>query len=159
MALIEYKDITTSLLRYSAEVAERIKTKYNFDITPIDFDTYADDAKLPQGDLVGWSQWSIEQPNEQVGFYLLGGIGFSVINDTNLTRLNMYYIDEILDDINSKCPPIPIYKGNETTEIKVGEFSFSKEFEITDVATKNARSYKFLSVTLLSVQAIKWHQV
>lgn len=158
MALIQYKDVATSLLRYSAELAERIEAKHNLKLTAIDFDAYADDAKLPEGDLVGWTQWAIDQPQDRIGFNLTGGIGFAVVNDTNLTRLNMLYIDEILEDINSKCPPIGIYKGNEATLIKVGEFAFSGEFEITDVATQGSRSYKFFSVTLLSEQAIKYHK-
>lgn len=159
MALIEYRDIATSLLRYSADLAARIKQKYNLDLTPVDFDAYADDSKLPEGDLVGWSQWEINQESDQVGFYLMGGIGFSVVNDTNLTRLNMYYMDEILEDINSKCPPIRILKGNEGTEIELGQFAFSGGFDITDVETKGSRSYKFFAVTLLSEQRIKYHRV
>lgn len=159
MALIEYRDIATSLLRYSADVAERLKQKYNFDLTAVDFDAYADNAKLPSGDLVGWTQWEINQESQQVGFYLVGGIGFSVVNDTNLTRLNMYYIDEILQDINAKCPPIPIFKGNQNVALKVGEFAFSGGFDITDVGVEGSRSYKFLTVTLLSEQRLKYHRV
>lgn len=158
MALIEFRDVATSLLRYAAELATRIEQEYQHKLTAVDFDAYADDAKLPMGDLVGWTQWAVDQEDSQIGFNLTGGIGFSVINDTNLTRLNMWYMDEILKDINSKCPPIPIYRGNQDVEEKVGEFAFSGGFEITDVATKNARSYKFYSVTLISEQALKYHK-
>lgn len=157
--LLQYKDIATSLLRYSADVADRIKRKYGFDLTPVDFDTYGDDGVLPEGDLIGWSNWSLIQAHEDVGFSIEGGIGFSVVNDLNLTRLNMHYIDEILLDINSKCPPINIYEGAIEVEQIVGHFAFSGAFEITNVTTNKGRSYKFLAVTLRSEERIKYHRV
>lgn len=154
MSLITYADISTSLLRYSSDVSERLKAK-GFNVTPVDFETYADMAKLPKGDLVGWTDWTIEQKHEDVCFYVHGGIGFSVINDVNLTRLNNHYIDEILKDINSECPPINIYEGNLDSEVVKGHFVFKGEFEITAVQTDDSRSFRFVSVTLKSPQRLK----
>ena len=91
------------------------------------------------------------------------------IDDENLEMLLMdifncgsydiYNFDEILQDINAKCPPIPIFKGNQNVAVKVGEFAFSGGFDITDVGVEGSRSYKFLTVTLLSEQRLKYHRV
>lgn len=152
----EYADVYVSLLKYLKELGQRISSKYNVPpLTVINLDSVTDFAKLPAGDLIFISDWTLIKDGHVYGDYHEMLLGFSVVNDVNFTRLETMYMNELMLDVARRKPcriAIDIYKENGNGV--VGTLIYSDDAETTSITRNDARSFKSVSVTLLSPQRL-----
>lgn len=153
----EYADVYVSLLKYLGEVAMRVKAKYNLPnpISVINLDSVVDFAQLPANDFIFISDWTLSADGHVYGDYHEMLLGFSVINDLNFTRLETMYMNELLLDIAKRKPcrtAIDIFKENGNGV--VGTLIFSDDYETMSITRNDARSFKSVSVTMLSPQRL-----
>ena len=152
----EYKDIYVSLLAYLGNVAARIGAKYSIPApTVINLDGYPDLAKLPEGDLIFVSDWTLTSDGNVYGDYHQMLLGFSVVNDPNLMKMETKYMNELMLDIARKkpCPSrIDIMKENGTEQ--VGVLVFSEDYETMSPKVTNSRVFKSVLVNMLSPQRL-----
>ena len=154
----EYKDVYVSLLRYLGEIAQRISTKYNIPApTVVNLDGYPDLAKLPEGDIIFVSDWTIDVSGHQYGDTHNLMIGFGVKNDPNLMRLETQYLNELMLDVARRKPcrtAIRIFSEDSVTKQK-GVFVFSDDYETLSPKIQNSMVFKACLVTLLSPQRLQ----
>ena len=152
----EYKDVYVSLLAYLGNVAARIAAKYSIPApTVINLDGYPDIAKLPAGDLIFVSDWTLTADGNSYGDYHQMLLGFSVVNDPNLMKMETMYMNELMLDIARRkpCPThIDIMKENGTEQ--VGVLVFSEDYETMSPKVTNSRVFKSVMVTMLSPQRL-----
>lgn len=152
----EYRDVYVSLLKYLGDVAKRVAAKYNLpEPTVVNLDSVVDFAKLPKGDLIFVSDWTLAADGQVYGDYHEMLLGFSVVNDVNFTRLETMYMNELMLDVSRRKPcrtAIDIYKedGNGV----VGVLVYSDDYETMSITRNDARAFKAVSVTMLSPQRL-----
>lgn len=152
----EYRDVYVSLLKYLGEVSRRIAAKYNLPApTVINLDGYPDLAKLPEGDCIFLSDWTLTVDGHQYGDTHNLLIGFTVINDPNLMKLETMYLNELMLDIARRKPcrkHVDIMKEDGTEQ--VGVLVFSDDYETMSPRISNSRTLKSVMVTMLSPQRL-----
>ena len=152
----EYGDVYVSLLKYLSEVAARISAKYNLPkLSVINLDGYADLAKLPQGDFIFISDWTLAVDGNSYGDTHNLLIGFGVVNDPNLMKLETKYLNELLSDVVRRKPcrkTVDIMKEDGTTQ--VGVLVFSDDYETMSPRVTSSRTLKSVMVTMLSPQRL-----
>ena len=152
----EYRDIYVSLLKYLGDVALRVAAKYDVPPLPVmNLDSVTDFAKLPAGDIIFVSDWTLSADGHTYGDYHEMLLGFSVVNDVNFTRLETMYMNELMLDVTRRKPcrtAIDIYKENGNGV--VGTLVYSDDFETMSITRNDARSFKAVSVTMLSPQRL-----
>ncbi|QHJ78646.1 MAG: hypothetical protein [Caudoviricetes sp.] len=151
-----YADVYVSLLKYLKELALRISAKYDLPpISVMNLDSVVDVAKLPANDIIFISDWTLSVDGHSYGDYHELLIGFSVVNDLNFTRLETMYLNELMFDISKRKPfrtTIDIFKEDGTSV--VGTLLFSDDYETMPITRNDSRSFKTVSVTLLSPQRL-----
>lgn len=152
----EYRDVYVSLLKYLGEVAKRIEAKYDLPpLTVVNLDSVVDFAKLPKGDLIFVSDWTLAADGQVYGDYHEMLLGFSVVNDVNFTRLETMYMNELMLDVSRRKPcrtAIDIYKENGNGV--VGVLVYADDYETMSITRNDARAFKAVSVTMLSPQRL-----
>ena len=152
----EYGDVYVSLLKYLSEVAARISAKHNLPkLSVINLDGYADLAKLPQGDFIFISDWTLAVDGNSYGDTHNLLIGFGVVNDPNLMKLETKYLNELLSDVARRKPcrkTVDIMKEDGTTQ--VGVLVFSDDYETMSPRVTSSRTLKSVMVTMLSPQRL-----
>ena len=152
----EYGDVYVSILKYLSEVAARISAKYNLPkLSVINLDGYADLAKLPQGDFIFISDWTLAVDGNSYGDTHNLLIGFGVVNDPNLMKLETKYLNELMFDISRRKPcrkTVDIMKEDGTTQ--VGVLVFSDDYETMSPRVTSSRTLKSVMVTMLSPQRL-----
>lgn len=152
----EYGDVYVSLLKYLSEVAARISAKHNLPkLSVINLDGYADLAKLPQGDFIFISDWTLAVDGNSFGDTHNLLIGFGVVNDPNLMKLETKYLNELLSDVARRKPcrkTVDIMKEDGTTQ--VGVLVFSDDYETMSPRVTSSRTLKSVMVTMLSPQRL-----
>lgn len=125
----EYRDVYVSLLKYLGEVSQRIAAKYNLPApTVINLDGYPDLAKLPKGDCIFLSDWTLTVDGCNMETPII--CGFTVINDPNLMKMETMYLNELMLDIARRKPcrkHVDIMKEDGTEQ--VGVLVFSDDYE------------------------------
>lgn len=162
----EYKDVYVSLLKYLGEVAARISAKYNLPaLSVINLDGYADLAKLPEGDFIFVSDWTLAVDGNSYGDTHNLLIGFGVVNDPNLMKLETKYLNELMSDVARRKPcrkTVDIMKEAVTTQdgttqvgtTQVGVLVFSDDYETMSPRVTSSRTLKSVMVTMLSPQRL-----
>lgn len=152
----EYGDVYVSILKYLSEVAARISAKHNLPkLSVINLDGYADLAKLPQGDFIFISDWTLAVDGNSYGDTHNLLIGFGVVNDPNLMKLETKYLNELLSDVARRKPcrkTVDIMKEDGTTQ--VGVLVFSDDYETMSPRVTSSRTLKSVMVTMLSPQRL-----
>lgn len=152
----EYGDVYVSILKYLSEVAARISAKYNLPkLSVINLDGYADLAKLPQGDFIFISDWTLAVDGNSYGDTHNLLIGFGVVNDPNLMKLETKYLNELMSDVARRKPcrkTVDIMKEDGTTQ--VGVLVFSDDYETMSPRVTSSRTLKSVMVTMLSPQRL-----
>ena len=152
----EYKDVYVSLIAYLNNLAQRIATKYSIDKpTVTNLDAVSDRAQLPEGDIIFITDWTLSVDGNQYGDVHNLMIGFSVINDPMLMRMETMYMNELMLDISQRKPcrkSVDIMKENGTSQ--VGVLVFSDDYETMSPRVSNSRTFKSVMVTMLSPQRL-----
>lgn len=152
----EYADVYVSLLKYLGDLASRISAKNKLpSLSVMNLDSVVDVAKLPPNDIIFIADWTISVEGNSYGDHHELLIGFSVVNDTNFTRLETMYLNELMFDISKRKPTrstIDIFKQDGTSV--VGTLLFSDDYETMPITRNDSRSFKTVSVTLLSPQRL-----
>lgn len=152
----EYRDVYVSLLKYLGDVARRVEAKYGVPpLTVMNLDSVVDFAKLPKGDIIFVSDWTLAADGQVYGDYHEMLLGFSVVNDVNFTRLETMYMNELMLDVTRRKPcrvAIDIFKENGNGV--VGVLVYSDDFETMSITRNDARAFKAVSVTMLSPQRL-----
>lgn len=148
--MVEYKDVYGTLLRFCSEIAEHFNPEYP--MKALCLDGVADLSKLPEGDLVGLSQWSLQEREDTAGFYCHAFFGFRTVDDDNLMRLEMEFMNYLIGLIKTENYKIPIYKYGVQPFQRIGHLQFSEIFETLPVKQNDGSSFRMVSVTLLSPQ-------
>lgn len=152
----EYKDVYVSLLKYLGEVAQRIAAKYSIPApTVCNLDSYPDMAKLPEGDIIFVADWTLEVDGNSYGDTHNLLIGFGVVNDPNLMKMETQFINELMLDLAKRKPcrtVIDIVKEDGTSA--VGTLVFSDDYETMSPKVLNSKIFKSVMVTLLSPQRL-----
>jgi hypothetical protein len=136
-----YLNLRNSLLRYLTDKSVELRAR-GFDVQVVNFDTFAEDTKLPDGDLFGaMSLALLADPQIEASVK----IGFGVFNDPNLDRLT-----EMISNIANDFTPgaggrIPIYDSN--TGEPIGNF-VPRAFSVLPVASTYRRPFQFVAVEL-----------
>lgn len=151
MSNIRYADIYTSLLRYVSDTAEALTLAHGVEITPYNFDTVGDTARLPEGNLFGISDWSLENMDSVYGMEIPLLVGFAVLSDMNLDLLENKLLNDLVSHISKAYSEstIKIYKANQPIEEILGEMTFAKTFKVMAARHDSARTFKMVSATLL----------
>ena len=148
--MVEYKDIYVSLLRFCSNIAEHFAPDYKLE--SLCLDAVADLAKLPAGDLIGLTQWTLREQEHTAGFYCNAVFGFRTVDDDNLMRLETVYMDYLIKLIKKRNYRIPIYKAGVEDLNFIGHLQFSEVFETLPVKQNDGSSFRMVAVTLLSPQ-------
>lgn len=153
----EYRDIYVSLLRYLGLLSKRIAAKYNVpELTVVNLESYPDLAKLPEGDLIFISDWTLEVDGTSYGDIHDLLIGFSVVDDPMFMRMETIYMNELMRDVGQRKPcPYNIDIMDEQTNTVKGLLIFNPTFETSTVRVINSRSFKSAMVQLMSPQRLK----
>lgn len=151
MNSIRYADIYTSLLRYISEMADKLNEDHNAGLTPYNFDSVGDTSRLPEGNLVGFSDWSLESVDSIHGIEIPLFIGFSVVGDLNLDLLENKLLNDLVSHMAKPYSEstIKIFRANQPTEEILGEMTFGKTFKVMPARHDNTRTFKMVSATLL----------
>lgn len=153
----EYADVYVSLLKYLGDLGKRISAKYNLpELAVINLDSVTDFAKLPAGDFIFISDWTLMADSNVYGDYHEMLLGFSVVNDVNFTRLETIYLNELMLDIAKRKPcrtSIDIFQQDSLNIVK-GVLVYSDDYETMTITRNDSRSFKAVSVTMLSPQRL-----
>lgn len=160
MAIVQraynYADVYVSLLKYLQDLNRRISAKYGVKaLTVMNLDSVVDAAKLPQNDILFISDWTLRASSDGYGDYHELLIGFSVTNDINFTRLETMYMNELMSDVARRKPnrtTIDIFK--EDNSAVQGILFFSDDYETMPITRNDSRSFKTVSVVLMSPQRL-----
>lgn len=152
-----YADVYVSLLAYLNELSENIAQKHNVKkLTVINLEGFTDLAKLPEGDLIFISDWTMEVDGSRYGDIHDLMIGFSVVNDPNLMRLETMYMNELMLELSRRRPcrtNIPIMDNSTNTQ--KGLFVFNDSYETTNTRVEKSRTFKAAIIQLLSPQRLQ----
>lgn len=162
MALVErsyeYKDIYVSLIAYLGELAQRISAKYGIPApSVVNLDGYPDLAKLPKGDILFISDWTIDVSGQAYGDTHNLMIGFGVINDPLLMRMETQYLNELMLDISRRKPcrtAIRVMAENGSNQQKA-VLVYSDDYQTLSPKIQNSMVFKACLVTLLSPQRLQ----
>lgn len=156
----EYRDVFASLLRYLGTIANRIAVN-NPELPPLKvlyLDSITDFTKLPEGDHIFMADWTMQ--SSPIGDVHQVLFGFSAVNDINGSKIEEIYMNELLKDVAHKRvdahTKIPIYSVK--TLAVTGILVYSPEFSTNSPRYEDARSFRTVSVTLLSPQRIDKNQ-
>lgn len=154
----EYKDVYVSLLGYLNDLAAKISTKYGIPApTVINLDGYPDLAKLPKGDVLFISDWTIEVTGHEYGDTHNLMIGFGVINDPTLMKMETQYLNELMLEIARRKPcrtAIRVMAESGSNQQK-GVLVFSDDYQTLSPKIQNSMVFKACLVTLLSPQRLQ----
>lgn len=136
-----YLNLRNSLLRYLTDKSVELRAR-GFDVQVVNFDTFAEDTKLPDGDLFGAMSLSlVADPEIEANVR----IGFGVFNDPNLDRLTEM-ISNIANDFIPGAPGrLRIYDSN--TGEPIGNL-VPRALSVLPVASTYRRPFQFLDVEL-----------
>jgi hypothetical protein len=136
-----YLNLRNSLLRYLTDKSVELRAR-GFDVQVVNFDTFAEDTKLPDGDLFGAMSLSlVADPEIEANVR----IGFGVFNDPNLDRLTEMISNIANDFIPGAAGRIPIYDSN--TGEPIGNL-VPRALSVLPVASTYRRPFQFLDVEL-----------
>lgn len=135
-----YLNLRNSLLRYLTDKAVELRAR-GWNVEVVNFDTFADDTQLPDGDLFGaMSLALIADPQIEASVK----IGFGVFDDPNLDRLTEM-ISNVVNDFIPGSGGIPLY--NSSTGEKIGNL-VSRGVSVLPVASTYRRPFQFAAVEL-----------
>lgn len=153
----QYRDIYVSLLAYLNQLSTRIAAKYDVKpLTVVNLEAFPDFAKLPEGDLIFISDWTMEVDGNAYGDIHDLMIGFSVINDPNLMRMETIYMNELMLDVahHGGCRT-HIDIMDEQTNVQKGVLVYNTSYEVSQPRIVNSRIFKAAIVQLLSPQRLQ----
>lgn len=155
----QYKEVFASLLKYLGDVADRIHAKRP-DIprpTVVYLDSYADFAKLPEGDLIFLSDWTMDVDGHEYGDKHNMLLGFAVVNDINGGKLEELYMNQLMLEIanrdSKKHTRIGIY--SETGNEVIGTLVYSPYYFTNSPRVDDSRTFRSVTVTMLSPQRLQ----
>lgn len=148
---MRYRDIYASILRYCKETQDTINNMGG-KVTFLVLDSQPNLEQLPAGDNFYLMAFTTQKGTEHDFIYANGFFGFKVIEDPNLTRMELLYMDYIIHEIIEKKKCIPVY--NSDTGEEMGSFIFDGTFETTPVRINDSAMFKNVSFTLLTPQAL-----
>lgn len=148
---MRYRDIYASLLRYCADVLDELKL-FEPNLSFLVLDSVPELAQLPAGDNFYLFGLTTENSTEHFHIYVNGFLGFKVLNDPNLMRLETKYLDYIIHELIEQKKVISIY-DEQTGEI-IGKLIFDGTFETTPARINDAATFKNVAFTLLTPQAL-----
>lgn len=154
-----YGEVYASLLRYLNTMADRIHHKHPEypRLTVCYLDTIADFSKLPKGDLLFMTSWTMETSADSYGDIHEIIFGFSVVNDVNGYKLEEVYMNFLMGDVSNRNSKghtkIPIYSrdGSQT----IGILVFSPVYYTNEPTINDSRVFRSVSVTLFSPQRLE----
>lgn len=155
----QYGEVFNSLLRYLGNVANRIHA-----IEPdlpklkvVYLDSIADFAKLPDGDFIFLSGWTLNADGDGYGDIHDMLLGFAAVNDVNGYKLESIYMNQLMKEIayitSTDRTKIPIYSANGSEHI--GILVFSTDFFTTEPRVDDSRTFRSVKVTMLSPQRLE----
>lgn len=155
----EYGELFNSLLRYLGDVAKRIKAKHP-DLPMLNvvyLDSVTDFAKLPKGDFIFLSSWTIDCDGNRYGDKHDMLLGFCAVNDVNGSKLEAVYMNQLMKEVtyrtNSNCTQIGILSGDGSEQI--GVLVYSSNYFTNAPRVDDSRTFRSVSVTMLSPQRLK----
>ncbi len=155
----EYGEVFNSLLKYLNGVAQRIHNKHPElpKLTVVYLDSIADFAKLPQGDFIFLSSWTMQADGNRYGDIHNMLLGFGVVNDINGSKLENIYMNQLMKEIayrdSSKHTKVGIYSNDGLEQI--GVLVFTEDYFTNDPRVDDSRTFRSVSVTMLSPQRLK----
>lgn len=154
-----YGEVFASLLGYLNTMADRIKNKHP-ELPRVNvcyLDSIPDFAKLPEGDILFMSSWTMETSPDAYGDIHEVILGFAAVNDMNGHKLEEIYMNFLMGDVSNKNSKghtkIPIYSrdGSQT----IGILVFSPVYYTNEPAIHASRVFRSVSVTLFSPQRLE----
>lgn len=157
-----YGEVFNSLLRYLGDVATRI---HALDptlpkLSVVYLDSITDFAKLPVGDFIFLSAWTLERDGTKYGDDHNMLLGFGVTNDVNGTKLEGLYMNQLMSEIANRDSKqhtrIGIYSEIPTGGVEqIGVLVFSEDFYTNEPRVDDSRTFRSVSVTMFSPQRLK----
>lgn len=154
----EYKDVYVTLLGYLGDLAKRISEKHGIPApTVINLDGYPDLAKLPEGDVIFISDWTVKVTGDAYGDIHNLMIGFGVVNDPNLMKMETKYFNELMLDVAQRKPCRTAIRimDEATGTVQKGVLVYADDYETLSPRIQNARVFKSTLLTLLSPQRLQ----
>lgn len=155
----QYAEVFQSLLRYLGKVADRI---HALDTTVprlsvVYLDSVADFTTLPKGDFIFLSGWTVDCDGNQYGDVHEMLLGFAAVNDVNGHKLESIYMNQLMKEIAFITPTkrthIGIYSIDGLEQI--GTLVFSSTFFTNAPRVDDSRTFRSVSVTMLSPQRLE----
>ncbi|URG13849.1 hypothetical protein [Acinetobacter phage vB_AbaS_TCUP2199] len=155
----QYKEVFASLLKYLGDVAQRIHEKKPDipKLTVVYLDSIADASKLPKGDFIFLSDWTMDVDGSQYGDKHNMLLGFAAVNDVNGGKLEELYMSQLISEIanrdSKKHTRIGIYSesGNEV----IGTLVYSPSFFTNSPRVDDSRTFRSVTVTMMSPQRLQ----
>ena len=154
-----YGEVYASILGYLSTMADRIQVKYpelpKLSVANLDF--VPDFSKLPEGDILFMTDWTMETRADSYGDIHDILFGFAVVNDINGSKLEEKYMNFLMGDVSNRNSKqhtkIPIYSqdGSQT----IGFLVFSPEYYTNSPTINDSRVFRAVKVTLLSPQRLE----
>lgn len=155
----EYGELFNSLLRYIGDVAQRIHNKQPDmpKLSVVYLDSIADFTKLPKGDFIFLSGWTMEAFSDGYGDVHDMLLGFGVVNDVNGSKMESIYMNQLMKEIafrnSQKHTKIGIYSEDGSEQI--GILVFSPNYFTNEPRVDDSRTFRSVKVTMLSPQRLK----
>lgn len=154
-----YGEVYASILGYLNTMADRIKLKYPElpRLTVCNLDSIPDFTKLPKGDILFLTDWTMEAYQDSYGDVHEMLLGFAAVNDINGSKLEEKYMNFLMGDIANRNAKghtkIPIYStdGSQT----IGILVFSPTYSTNSPTINDSRVFRSVSVRMLSPQRLE----
>lgn len=157
-----YGEVFQSLLRYLGDVAQRIHN-LNPDLPKLSvvyLDSITDFAKLPAGDFIFLSGWTMEADGNRYGDVHTMLLGFAAVNDVNGSKLEGLYMSQLMSEIayrdSNKHTRVGIYSEIPTGGVEqIGVLVFTEDYFTNEPRVDDSRTFRSVTVTMLSPQRLK----
>lgn len=149
MKVVSYSDLYSSIIRFCTLLGGEISQRSGKSIEFVYFDAIGDEGVLPDGDLIGFSDLTVLNKSEGVGFQVEVMLVMSVTEDTNLMRLETVMADTVCSFTKEESVIVVYHMNQDLTISPVANLVFTGDRLISPPSRDGSRTFKAFRCNLL----------
>lgn len=149
MKVVSYSDLYSSIIRFCTLLGGEISQRSGKSIEFVYFDAIGDEGVFPDGDLIGFSDLTVLNKSEGVGFQVEVMLVMSVTEDTNLMRLETVMADTVCSFTKEESVIVVYHMNQDLTISPVANLVFTGDRLISPPSRDGSRTFKAFRCNLL----------
>ena len=149
MKVVSYSDLYSSIIRFCTLLGGEISQRSGKSIEFVYFDAIGDEGTLPDGDLLGFSDLTVLNKSEGIGFQVEVMLVMSVTEDTNLMRLETVMADTVCSFTKEEAVIVVYHMNPDQTLTPTANLVFTGDRLISPPSRDGSRTFKAFRCNLL----------